>query len=363
MKTNQLTSRVTKIKIKSIRVNPENPRGSFRPGKDLSFDRLVSSVAEWDVLVPIVVRKLARHSGEIEYELLDGERRFRAAKKTGRKEIPAHVLDAGSRQSELRKIMFHLHMTREQWGPWAQCLAIAKSYPEIDRGRGILFSEKEQWTRKLHEETGTPLVTARDRVRILCWPKSLRQEIEKFMSKDAYSDVYSYILAIEASIIEPSVKNYADYYSLSRESKINRVREAFLRKTIRGIESGVVESRDVIRSVSPLFSKQLSKSSKVIAMGIFRKLVRMDAYGYQDATSEMDVRIEELRVEKPPSARKLLSQIQSLTEILDNYRLSFVKKAAKRLTTQEQLRKDLVKALNHLSSAATKATNRLRRKL
>src|ERR1019366_5144937 len=134
--------------------------------------------------------------------LVDGERRFRAAIELGKKVVPAHVLHGNVVPRQMRMLMFHLHMTREQWGAMAQCRSLVDAYPELRPG--LTFEEKPDWVRRLTEEAGMPSVTARDRVHVLSWPEELKDQFFSFDEEQPKRNIYSYILALEASIIEPS---------------------------------------------------------------------------------------------------------------------------------------------------------------
>jgi ParB family chromosome partitioning protein len=72
----------------AIRPNPQQPRKEFHQEE---LDELIHSVAEFGVLQPIVVRPLATAEGPIQYELIMGERRLRAATAAGLATIPAVV--------------------------------------------------------------------------------------------------------------------------------------------------------------------------------------------------------------------------------------------------------------------------------
>jgi ParB family chromosome partitioning protein len=73
------------IDITLIDPNPEQPRREFEP---VALEQLSRSIGQHGVLQPVVVRK----AGE-RFELIMGERRFRASQLAGRKRIPAVVLD------------------------------------------------------------------------------------------------------------------------------------------------------------------------------------------------------------------------------------------------------------------------------
>lgn len=73
------------LDIKLVDPNPEQPRREFEPE---SLERLAQSIRQHGVLQPVVVRK----AGE-RYELVMGERRFRASQLAGRATLPAVILD------------------------------------------------------------------------------------------------------------------------------------------------------------------------------------------------------------------------------------------------------------------------------
>jgi ParB family chromosome partitioning protein len=101
-----------------IRQNPANPRMFFRPEE---MDTLLASIKRYGVQVPISV-----YEDNGRYILIDGERRWRCAKKLNLRVIPALVQ---SKPSELENmlLMFNIHALREQW----DYLTIAKGLPQV----------------------------------------------------------------------------------------------------------------------------------------------------------------------------------------------------------------------------------------
>jgi ParB family chromosome partitioning protein len=73
------------IKIKELKPNPYQPRKKF---DDSALEELANSIKEQGVFQPILVRKAI-----VGYEIIAGERRFRASKLAGLKEIPAVIYD------------------------------------------------------------------------------------------------------------------------------------------------------------------------------------------------------------------------------------------------------------------------------
>jgi ParB family chromosome partitioning protein len=74
------------LEVVKIRPNPFQPRRTFVRE---ALDELVASVREHGVLEPLLVRK-----AEDGYELIAGERRWRAAQEAGLKQVPVVVRDA-----------------------------------------------------------------------------------------------------------------------------------------------------------------------------------------------------------------------------------------------------------------------------
>ncbi len=78
--------KVLHLPLDAVTANPSQPRRSFEQGK---LNELADSIKEQGVLQPILVRPVDSAAGK--YEIVAGERRFRAAKQAGLKTIPAIV--------------------------------------------------------------------------------------------------------------------------------------------------------------------------------------------------------------------------------------------------------------------------------
>ena len=72
------------IRIDKIQVNPTQPRTNFDTNE---IENLTLSIKDLGIIQPITVRKI--HSGN--YEIISGERRFRASKKAGLNTIPCYI--------------------------------------------------------------------------------------------------------------------------------------------------------------------------------------------------------------------------------------------------------------------------------
>ena len=80
--------------IESLTPNPRNPRKAFT---DSELDELAASIKERGVIQPIVVRAVPERSDA--YEIIAGERRWRAAQRAGLHEVPIAIVEATDKQS------------------------------------------------------------------------------------------------------------------------------------------------------------------------------------------------------------------------------------------------------------------------
>jgi hypothetical protein len=357
MKTKEFIRDVTQIPTDEIQPSAHNPRGEVE--KDDSFERLVASIDRVGILVPLVVSELPKARGVIKYELVDGERRFRAARELGRKTVPAHVLRGHTVTRDLRMLMFHLHMTREQWGAMAQCRSLVEAFPELHDG--LSFDEKAAWVKKLAEEAGVPPVTARDRIHVLSWPRALKDRFFEFDHEQPERKIYTYILALEASIIEPSRISFPEFYNGKRttDEAANAVRDILLTKTIDGIETGALGSREQIRSVSPIFSPTLKPEQKKIALGLFRDFVNQRSAQFEDIRAGITTQLPELLEEKPAKPQRVIAAIAALTRTLKNYEVEFIDASTKTETKRRKFKSELADALENLIAAAKNLRSKL----
>lgn len=83
---------IVELDIRSIEVNPFQPRSNFN---DEALDELASSIKELGVIQPITVRKL----GFDKYQLVSGERRYRASQRIGLASIPAYIRIANDQET------------------------------------------------------------------------------------------------------------------------------------------------------------------------------------------------------------------------------------------------------------------------
>ncbi|GGX23433.1 ParB/RepB/Spo0J family partition protein [Aquimarina muelleri] len=88
----KVVGNIIELELESIDVNPFQPRTSFN---DETLRELATSIKEIGVIQPITVRKLDFNN----YQLVSGERRYRASKLVGLKTIPAYIRIANDQES------------------------------------------------------------------------------------------------------------------------------------------------------------------------------------------------------------------------------------------------------------------------
>lgn len=114
--------KISKLKISLVDPKSDQPRKYF--DKD-ALEELSASIAENGLLQPILVREY----GDGRYQIIAGERRFRASKLAGLTEIPAIVLDKDDRKSA--EIALIENIQREDLNPLEEALgykALADEY-------------------------------------------------------------------------------------------------------------------------------------------------------------------------------------------------------------------------------------------
>ena len=124
---NESATQLAELPIDSIHANPRQPRRRFEPEATAG---LASSLKHQGLLQPIVVRP--RTAGG--YELIAGERRWRAAREAGLPTLPAIVRDADDRDSLLLALVENV--AREQLSAVEEARAYAALVDEFELSLG-----------------------------------------------------------------------------------------------------------------------------------------------------------------------------------------------------------------------------------
>lgn len=144
------------IEVDRIDPNPDQPRRRF-DGEQL--ERLAESIRAHGVLQPVVVRR----SGE-RFELLVGERRWRASRAAGRKTIPAVVSDAAPRERLALALIENVQ--RHDLNP----IELAHAYQGLAEA-GLTQEE-------IGREVGLDRSSIANSLRLLELPRELQEDVE-----------------------------------------------------------------------------------------------------------------------------------------------------------------------------------------
>ena len=98
------SSAINEIEISQISPNPEQPRTTF---SEEALEELASSIHELGIIQPLTLRSV----GDNAYQIISGERRYRAAKMAGLHTVPAYIRTAND--SELTEMALIENIQRE----------------------------------------------------------------------------------------------------------------------------------------------------------------------------------------------------------------------------------------------------------
>lgn len=111
----------TKVKISEVEPNRDQPRKTF---DEDALDELADSIKEFGVLQPLLVQKEDNY-----YKIIAGERRWRAAKKAGLKEVPVIIRDYTKQQ--VLEISLIENIQRENLNPIEEAIAYKQLMEEF----------------------------------------------------------------------------------------------------------------------------------------------------------------------------------------------------------------------------------------
>jgi ParB family transcriptional regulator, chromosome partitioning protein len=231
-----------------IRANPENPRLFFT---DESIEQLAESIQLEGILVPITVYEDKR--GDSTHVLLDGERRWRAAKLINMPAVPAWVIPKpGGIENTIR--MFNIHMLREEWAemPVAQALDKLMKQLKID-------SPEE-----LHRITGLSTDRIRNIKIVLGFPK----EHQELVLEDKLS--FNYLVELQKNVLRKLKADREQKGETPLRKNEKDVRQAFIKKYLDSVDTDPIALRQVGKLID---TAKLSGSVGARARTALNKLV------------------------------------------------------------------------------------------
>ncbi len=145
---------VLRLPLENIETNPKQPRRDF---DEQALQELANSIKLHDIIQPVTVSKL--HGNK--YRLISGERRLRAAKLAGLKDIPAYIRQANDQ--ELLELALLENLQRED----LNAMEIALSYKRM-------MEELDHTQEQVAERMGKDRSTVTNYIRLLRLPPDIQ---------------------------------------------------------------------------------------------------------------------------------------------------------------------------------------------
>lgn len=197
--------KLLELPVDDIVTNPAQPRKLF--SKE-ALDELAQSIEEKGVLQPLVVR----HLGGGKYELIAGERRYRAARQAGLNQIPVIVKDV--EESEVLELALIENIQREDLNPIEEALAYRD-----------LLGKFQHTQEELAKRLGKDRSTIANALRLLKLPESIRIQL---INNELSMGHARALLAVEDRDLQLQIAGEVVAESLSVrdvETKIRRLKE------------------------------------------------------------------------------------------------------------------------------------------
>jgi len=190
---------VRNIPLDRITPNPEQPRMTF---DEQALAELTASISEHGVLQPVLVRPLGEHH---HYQLVAGERRWRAARQAGLTEIPALIEQLDDETALEIGIIENLQ--REDLSPLEEAMIYER-----------MTSEHGYSVRRLAQKLGKDKGYVENRLRLASAPAEIKQLVS--LRKDTLSHAYE-LLKVE----EPRKRRKLAEQVASGELSLVKLRE------------------------------------------------------------------------------------------------------------------------------------------
>lgn len=230
-----IVNTVALIKIADIETNPFQPRSNF---EENALQELSDSIKQHGIIQPLTVRKL----GYDKYQLISGERRFRASQMAGLKEVPAYIRVADD-QAMLEMALVE-NIQREDLDP----IEVSLSYKR-------LLDECNLTQEQLSEKVGKQRSTVTNFLRLLKLPapiqKALRdREITMGHAKALINidnedrQLAIFALALEQDLSVRQIEDLARGEKLKLTPKVTKVEKPL-----------TIEDKAVAKKLDAIFNK------------------------------------------------------------------------------------------------------------
>jgi ParB family chromosome partitioning protein len=249
--------------IEEVHPNRLQPRKHFN---ELKLQELVDSIKEKGILEPLLVRKAADG-----YEIIAGERRWRAAQKAGLREVPVLVKEMGDRDALVASLIENLQ--RDDLNPLEEAGAFQRLIEEFR------ISQEE-----LGRQLGKDRTTITNTLRLLKLPPEVKDQLllDRISSGHARA-----ILSLEAREKQKELCSLIIQESLSvRKAEAIAKRWAKPKKaSMQDQRSGDLESQ--LNALGDSLRRHLGTKVRVISKGK-RGKIEIEYYSFEDLERIME---------------------------------------------------------------------------
>lgn len=217
------TTGIMRIPVDHIEPNPKQPRRDF---DEQALQELAQSIKLHDIIQPVTVAKLAGNK----YRLISGERRWRASKLAGLKDLPAYVRQANDQ--ELLELALLENLQRED----LNAMEIALSYKRM-------MEELSHTQEQVAERMGKDRSTVTNYIRLLKLPPDIQVAVRNGEISMGHARALINVDTIDKQLyIFDEIKSKG----LSVRQTENLVRNLYKEKE---------EKKEVVNSLPPAFKK------------------------------------------------------------------------------------------------------------
>ena len=242
----KVVGNIIEVELAAIEINPFQPRTQFN---EEALEELATSIKELGVIQPITVRK----TGFDKYQLISGERRWRASKLAGLTAIPAYIRLANDQESLLMALVENIQ--RSDLDP----IEVALSYQR-------LMDEIQLTQEQVSDKVGKKRSTITNYLRLLKLDPIIQTGIRDGFISMGHGKA---IINIENQEVQAEI-----YQKIIRENLSVRETEQLVKAYQEGISK--TPAKKSMAKIQPLSKEELAK----IAANLGAKVqVKVDANG------------------------------------------------------------------------------------
>ncbi|MBY0480794.1 MAG: ParB/RepB/Spo0J family partition protein [Chitinophagaceae bacterium] len=202
-----------RLLISEITINPKQPRKDF---DENALNELAASIKIHDIIQPLTVSKLANGK----YQLIAGERRFRASKIAGLKDVPVYIRQANDQQ--LLELALLENLQRENLNAMEVALSYKRMMEELN------YSQEQ-----VAERMGKERSTVTNYIRLLKLPPDIQLAVRNGNLSMGHARALVNIDTIDKQLFV--------YKEIQNKGLNVRQTEELVRKMYKAEKSGVVK--------------------------------------------------------------------------------------------------------------------------